>query len=129
MKFNINQCREYKDQYNIYNLITKIDKNYKLYFDLYDKFFKIINIAKNYEICLKTASISTNLLKKLQLSRIENINKIISDIDKNNCDILLKNKEKLKECVKLKTKEVLNLSKKANSISKSDINKILGENA
>ena len=70
MKNNISKMQIYKDMYNIYNLITKINKNYKLYFDNNDKLFKIINVANNNEICLKTKHLSSDIIKTLQKTKI-----------------------------------------------------------
>lgn len=129
MRFNINRCVEYKDQYNIYNLITKINRGYRLYFDLYDKLFKIINIANNNEICLKIDKLSSNILKTLQIFKINNINKIVKDIERHNDFVLSKSEQNLKDNMISKMTETLNLSKRATSISRYDINKILGEKA
>ena len=72
---------EYKDQFNIYNLITKIDKNYRLVFNNFNKIFYIINIAKNNQICLKFRDFNQNIIFLLQKSRIENSYKIFNEIE------------------------------------------------
>ena len=124
---NLKYCSEYKDMLNIYNLITKIDKNYKLIFDAKHKEFIIINSAKNNQVCLKFKDFSLNILKLLQKSRVENLNKIINEIDDFNNDLMLKNKEKFKENLINKMIETKNYLKRASSISKNSINKIIGE--
>ena len=44
--------KEYKDMFNNYNLITKINPNYKLYRNTKMGCFVILNSAKNNQICL-----------------------------------------------------------------------------
>lgn len=124
---NINYFIKYKDMYNIYNLITKIDLNYRLYFDNKEKLFIIINTAKNNQICLKTANISPIVLKNLQKSRIENLNKIIKNIDIENNKMKEKNIKNFKENMTAKMVEMKNFTKRASNILDSDIKKIIGE--
>ena len=71
MRINNNYIELYKDNYNIYNLITKIDKNYQLVFNKKKKIFQIINIAKNNQICLIFNNFSLNILKILCFKKAE----------------------------------------------------------
>ena len=124
---NPNRFCEYRDMYNIYNLITKINKCYKLVFDKKDKLFIVINSAKNNEICYKTNIISAEILNILNKTRIENIQYIIKDIDKNNELILSKNQMKFKDDLMVKMKDILSFSKRVSDISNQTIKKIIGE--
>ena len=124
---NFQYLEEYKDMFNIYKLITKIDKGYRLYFDKKNKEYLILNLAKNNEICLKTRFLSPEITILLIKSRIENINKIIKEVDDNNDYLTYKNNERVKNDLKDKMKECLNFSKRATAISKTSINKIIGE--
>ncbi len=117
----------YKDQYNIYNLITKIDKGYRLYFDRKSKLFIIAKNANFLQICCKTAILSPNMLNSLQKSRIENLQKIVREIDDFNEDLLQKNRERLKKNITDKMVDFVTVSKRASNISKQSINKIIGE--
>jgi len=124
---NLKYYHEYKDMYNIYNLITKIDKGYKLYFCEVKKIFIVVNSAKNNQICLKTSKLSPNVLKILKTTRIENLNKIIKNIDQENEKLGQKNKENLVENLSTKMRDVLSLSKRVSDISNAYIQKIIGE--
>ena len=119
--------REYKDMYNIYNLITEIDKGYKLFFDTKEKCYKIVNTAKNNQICLKSYHLSPNIINLLKISRVENLQKILKKIDDDNENILNKNQKKFKNDVSDCMIECVTFSKRANSISNEDIKKIVGE--
>ena len=100
--FNIYYCSQYKDIYNIYNLITKIDKNYKLYFNNKSKEYIVVDTAKN--------------------------NKIIKNIEDENEKIIELNNKKIKNDTIEKMIETINFSKRVSDISSNDIKKIIGEN-
>ena len=85
----------YKDSFNYYNLITKIDPNYRLVFDRKYKFFAIINTSKNNQICLKFSTFSFDIIKILQKSRIERNKIIFKEIEENNEKIEMQNKQNL----------------------------------
>ncbi len=87
----------YKDNYNIYNLITKINKGYRLVFSQKYKYFAIINSAKNNEICLKFNSFSLNIVEKLLNSRIERNKIIFREIEEFNDKIKEKNIDNFKQ--------------------------------
>ena len=70
MRFNPKYCFEYKDNFNYYNLITKINSNYKLFFNAKDRCFIIVNSAKNNEICLNFDNFNQNVEKILNLSKV-----------------------------------------------------------
>ena len=115
----------YKDMYNIYNLITKINKNYRLYYDKKHKCFLIINLANNYEVCLKFSSFSQNIIKILQKTQISNACRIFKEIEENN-EVVFKQKEReIQNKVSNKIEEVNWLVSRKNKILKSDINKII----
>lgn len=84
---------EYKDNFNYYNLITKINPNYRLYFNKKTKLFEIINIANFGEICLKFSSFSLKLLEILQKSSVCNSKIIFKKIENHNSNLT----EKLQE--------------------------------
>lgn len=123
---NENYLTEYKDMYNIYNLITKIDKGYKLYFDNIQKLFIIINTAKNNQICLKISQISPIIIKLLQESRIENLNNIIKNVDIENEKIKANNIKKFKDNMMTKMVEMTKFTKRASNILDCDIKKFIG---
>ena len=111
--------------YNIYNLITKINKNYRLYYDKKHKCFLIINLANNYEVCLKFSSFSQNIIKILQKTQISNACRIFKEIEENN-EVVFKQKEReIQNKVSNKIEEVNWLVSRKNKILKSDINKII----
>ena len=128
MKVNFDKLKLYKDNYNIYNLITKINRGYRLYYCQDEKMFYVINIANHNEICMKFDSFNCNILKNLQISRIENANALFSEIDNNN----LKIKNNLqKNCLNKFDNllaELNSFCKRAGHVSSSQINKIIEEN-
>lgn len=127
MKNIISNCVPYKDMFNYYNLITKIDPGYKLVFNQRDKLFMVINSAKNNQICLKFSMFSFDLFKKLQMSRIENSKYLFQKIDNYNQSLEQKKIKKLKDNVTVKSFDLINYSKRTSSITKKDIKKIIEE--
>ena len=125
MKNILKYCVPYKDMFNYYNLITKIDMNYKLLFNNKEKCFIVINTAKNNQICLKTNSLSFNIIEYLQSTRIEQSNLLFKNIDNYNYNLTNKNIKNLKDNVTLKSVELINYSRRTSNISKGDINKII----
>lgn len=87
----------YKDCYNIYNLITRINKSYRLVFSQKYKYFAIVNTAKNNEICLKFNSFSLNIIEKLLKSRIERNKIIFKEIEEFNNKLTQKNIDNFKQ--------------------------------
>ena len=126
MKFNFKYCFLYQDNFNIYNLIRKINADYRLYFNSKDKIYFIVNIAKNYEICFKFYNFNTNILKNLQYSKIENSLQIFREIDNFNLMTELKNKKSITDSTTLKIAEIANVSKRLNHLSSNTVNKIIG---
>jgi len=127
MKADLRFCEAYKDMYNIYYLITKINKNYKLFFDKKTQEYLIVNSAKNNQICLKTKQITPNILKLLQISRVERLSEIIKNIDDENEILMQKNAQNFKNNMTDAMLETISFSKRVNSISNKDIKRILGE--
>ena len=97
MTINSNKFSPYKDIFNIYNLITKINNGYKLFFNKSNKKFYIFNTNNNNEICLTFTTFSENILQDLRFSRIENLNKNLELIEEFNENLLMKNQENLKQ--------------------------------
>ncbi len=115
----------YKDMFNIYNLITFINKNYILCYHKKLKCFCIINSAKNNQICLKFNNFHQNILKLLEQTKIENSKKLFKFIDEHN-QILEENNNKFaKEKLSSAIHNLYDYSKKTNQISNNDINKII----
>ena len=106
MKFNSKYFIKYKDMFNIYNLITKINNGYRLYFCSKDKNYYIININRNNDICLSFNTFSNNIIKELHFSKIENLNKNIKFIDNFNENLSKKNIENCKDLAKEKLKNI-----------------------
>ena len=124
---NYKNFQDYKDMYNIYYLITKINSNYRLKFDTKNKLFVVLNIAKNNQICYKTDIISANTLNYLQKTRIENIDFIFKNIEQENMNLLNKKQELFKNEVREKSVDVISLSKRTSYVSRHIIDKIIGE--
>ncbi len=122
---NFNQYEYYKDSFNLYNLIRKIDDNYRLVFDKKNKCFCVINIAKNNQICLNFANFNQNIEKYLKFTRVENSQKIFDFIENNNK--LLESKQQKQTTSKTIDiiKEIDKFAKASHSISKQEINKII----
>lgn len=125
MKLNMNNYESFKDSFNIYNLITFIDKNYRLFFDKIKKQFVVINIAKNYQICLKFNNFKLNILKTLQFTRIEHSKKIFENIENYNEILTEKNTIFTRQKVSDSLKNLIDYSKRTNHILQSDIRRII----
>ena len=126
MKFNEKYFKEYKDMFNNYNLITKINPNYKLYRNTKMDCFVILNSAKNNQICLNFNSFCQNILKTLQYSRVENSKNIFADIEQNNNFIEQKSTNLFKQNTADKLCEISKFSKRVNHLSNKTLNKIIG---
>lgn len=126
MKFNLNYCVLYNDNFNLSNLIRKINPQYKLYFNQKDKIYFIVNSAKNNEICLKFYNFNQNVLKILQSTKVENSHKLFKEIDNFNYLTELKNKNSIIENTSQKIIELNNFSKRANHLSQTTLTKIIG---
>ena len=126
MKFNLNHCFLYEDNFNISNLIKKINKNYRLYFDNKHKLYLIVNIAKNHEICYKFYNFKQDVINNLLYSKVENSHQIFKEIDNFNIMNELKTKKNLMQNTSDKVVEISNLSKRLNHLSTQTLNKILG---
>ena len=128
MKLNFNKLQLYKDNYNIYNLITKINYGYRLYHCQEESCFYIINIANNNEICMKFTNFNDEILKKLQISRIENIQKIFRQIDIDNENLTNNLHKNMKQKFDDSLAELHWLCKRTNQLSSLQIDKIIEEN-
>ena len=126
MKFNKFYLEPYKDIYRYHKDIQKINKGFRLYFNKKTKEFSVINIFNNYEICNTFKAISDINLNNLRFCCIENIDNIFKSIDENNLKVEIKNKKLQKEIIKYTSSEFVKLSKRTNTISTQDINKIIG---
>ena len=126
MKFNLKYCVLYNDNFNLSNLIKKINPQYKLYFNQKDKVYFIVNSAKNNEICLKFYNFNQNVLKILQSTKVENSYKLFKEIDNFNYLTELKNKNSIIENTSQKIIELNNFSKRVNHLSQTTLTKIIG---
>jgi len=115
----------YKDMYNYYNLITKINSNYTLCFDKKHKCFLVVNFANNNEICLKFSNFSQNIPQILQKTQISNSKKLFDFIDKNNEILKEKNAKNITNKIKDKTLEIDWLIKRKSKVLPNDIKKII----
>lgn len=127
MKFHLNYCYKYKDLYNLYNKIKKINSNYELYYNSKDKMFIIVNIAKNNEICLTFYNFNLDIEKILKFTNIKNFSQIFNYLNTNNENLRQNKINAFKEKTLTAYNECNNLIKKTSSISQNDINKIIGE--
>ena len=129
MKFNSNYCFPYKDNFNLYNLIKKINRHYALFINKINNSFIIVDTAKNCQICYKFDNFKRDLIKILEYTKIENANDIFNDIENNN-----------KKVEELRKKQALDFSKNliyemnkytnrtTKNISMVHLNKIIEEN-
>ena len=117
--------REYKDMFNYYKIITKINPFYKLCFDNKAKNFVVINTEINDEVCLRFSNFSINVELELQKSQIKNANKIFDMVEQHNIFVQEKHKKNLADNLYIKLNELLSYSKRTNHISDSDIKKII----
>lgn len=126
MEFNENYFEIYKDQFNYYNLIQKINHELRLYFNKKTKKFVIINIYKNYEICKEFDTFFENILQDLRFYRIENFNQILKLTEEHNDKINQKNNDKFLNISQYAIGEVIKLNNRSKIINNNDINKIIG---
>lgn len=96
---NNNYYITYKDMFNIYNLITKINPDYRLVFSTKYKYFAIINIAKNNQICLKFTNFSLDIITKLQQTRVERKKIIFKELDEFNDNLTNKKTQICKDLI------------------------------
>lgn len=115
----------YKDMYNYYNLITKINQNYRLYFNKKLKRFEILNIANNYEICLKFNDFSSKILDILQKTQTKNSYYIFKSIEEYNEKLETKFAKNIANNASVRLEDFLNYSKRTNKILQSDFKKII----
>lgn len=116
----------YFDNYNIYNLIKKIDAGYRLYFDRKEKNFVILNSAKNDCFCLKSDTISPILLKKLIFTRVENSKKIYDFIENCNQNLMQNRIICTEDNAKNKVNELNYFLSRTNTLSQKDIDYFKG---
>ncbi len=129
MEINFKQLKLYRDNYNISNLIKKIDKNYRLYFDTKNKLFMVLDITTKQK-CFESKTITPNIIRILQQTRVENSNQIFADIERHNKlledNILSSTKQKAADTAV----DIANYLKRVNRLTDSDIKKIIeGKNA
>lgn len=123
MKLNFNQIKLYKDNYNIYNLIKKLNSVYTLFYDTKNLRFLIVDIEKN-EICLATQKLDSSILLKLQMTRVENSKKLFEKIELNNAKIEEQNINKIKQKTIDFATDYIKTSKRTNNISEIDLKKL-----
>lgn len=127
MTFNFKHCFEYFDNFNICNLIKKINPFYKLFYSTKYKCFYIVNTAKNCEICLIFYNFKQNTLKKLNFSKIENSKNIFNDIENHNKILTERLKNEQSDLFKNKLKFLNHYIKRNNSINVYDLKKYIGD--
>ncbi|MBQ8424538.1 MAG: hypothetical protein IJX17_00775 [Clostridia bacterium] len=114
----------YKDMFNIYNMIKKINKDYSLFFDKKNKDFLIINTKNHYEICYRFKNFSSNILLTLQKTKVENSSQLFDFIELENKKLTEKYQKEKLDKLSLKVKELKKYSSRTNKILQSDIDKI-----
>lgn len=127
MVFSNSFFEEYKDIFNYYNLITKINPFYKLYFNKKDRCFCVVNSAKNNQICLNFNDFNTNIINILQKTQIKNSTKLFEEIDNFNENLIQKNLDSKKDLTIQKIKSTLNILSKKSIISQNTLKKIIEE--
>ena len=126
MKFNSMNYVLYKDQFNYYNLIRKINPNYRLFFNKKNKKFYIININNNFEQCYKLEKITDYFLQQLYFSQIHNFNKVLESIEECNSRLEKININNLYDKTSFALDEITKINNRSNEINTNDINKIIG---
>lgn len=126
MKFNNLHFKPYKDLFNNYNKIKKINPGYKLYFNNKDKKFVIVNIYNNFEICKVFDTLFGNFEDDLRFSEIRNINQILQKIENDNFSLSQKFKIINSEKQALAMKNFSQISSRSTKIKQTDIDKIIG---
>lgn len=127
MKFNNLYFKPYKDMFNIYNNIRKINRGYRLFFNIKNNKFAVVNIYKNFEICKEYSSIFENIEQDLRFFKIENYNNIIQFIDECNYKSITNNNKNIKQSCSNFANEISIISSRSNKISENDFNKLIGE--
>lgn len=125
MKLKLQNLEEYQDNFNYYNLITNIDPDYRLFYNKKEKCFLVLNIAKNYQICLKFNSFSLNLPIILQKTRIEKSKALLENIEKENEQLSLNYQNSCINELTQKSLELLRYSSRVPAVSNIDIKKII----
>ena len=110
----------YFDNYNISNLIKKIDTAYELYFDKKEKLFIILNTAKSNQICFKFKEISPSIINRLQSSRVENSKLIFNEIERHNSLLAKKREDECKQKLQDITNEFISCSNRLNHFSEKN---------
>ena len=97
------------DLFNISRRIKQIDKNYFLMFNFKTKKFEVhYKRNKNtLEIILPFNVLDKRTLDLVRKTRVENREKLIEEMDKNNKELELKNNVKIKDEVTFKAKEMI----------------------
>ena len=127
MTFNFKHCFEYFDNFNICNLIKKINPFYKLFYSTKYKCFYIVNTAKNCEICLIFYNLKQNILKMLNFTKVENSKNVFNDIENHNSYLLEKRKNEQLDFVNNQIKTLNYYSNRTHSANVHDMKKYIGE--
>ena len=116
----------YKDMFNYYNLIRKINPGFRLFFNKRKENFAIVNIYNNFEICKEFDTFSEDIVRNLRFYSISNYSKILKNIEDYNENLEHNQLKTTKEKTNFALKEILNLYNRSNNIQQNDINKIIG---
>lgn len=106
----------YKDMFNLYNLITKINKNYALYFDKKNKCFLVLNTLNNFEVCYKFYNFSNRIFDDLLKTQIKNSQSLFESINKHNEELQNKMQKNIIENSKEILKDKIKTSNKVSKI-------------
>lgn len=126
MKFKSNNYELYKDQFNYYNLLKKINPGYQLYYNKKHHSFDIINVNNNFELCYSFINFSQNILNHMLFSQIQNYNKVLQNIETNNERIEQNKSYQRYSKTQFSINEINKLNNRSNHINSNDINKIIG---
>ena len=116
------------DIFFISNRIKKINKNYKLYYNLKTQMYEVHDISKpQHSLCITTKDYpSFQILKTLIKSKKENMHSLFLEIEKHNKNIDQEKQQKTLDLSTQKFKEILNFSQnKTSSLSREEIQKII----
>lgn len=102
------------DAFNICERIKKIDKNYFVVYNTFRNCYEIHNKSqKSSTFCITCDDgLNYNVIKKLRKTRIENIQKILSEIDANNLSLEKEQKRKILDNSSWKAREMFEYAAK-----------------
>ena len=120
--------QEINDIYFINKRIKQINLNYKIFYNTLAKRYEVHDLSNpKHSLCVTTTNYpSFNLIKKLIITKRENIKTLISQIENDNSNLEQIKTNNLLDKSNEKFKEIINYSQKTtHSLTKTEIDKIV----